>query len=126
MVKPGHVGTIYQASNATYLGRGTARTLVLLPDGTVLNARAISKVRAQERGHAHVERALLPFGAHPREVRDSPGWWLERALAEIGARTLRHHANHRFAFVLAAPGHRHGQVPLGLGAILHPKRADAA
>ena len=37
----GHVGTIYQAHNAAYLGRGTARTLRLLPDGAVLSARAL-------------------------------------------------------------------------------------
>jgi hypothetical protein len=32
---PGHVGTIYAATNAVYTGRATARTVKLLPDGTV-------------------------------------------------------------------------------------------
>src|ERR1700761_2642782 len=33
VVFPGHIGRIYQAASATYCGRGTARRLVLLPDG---------------------------------------------------------------------------------------------
>jgi hypothetical protein len=41
VIMPGHVGVIYQASNAVYTGRGTARTLALLPDLTNLaGARA--------------------------------------------------------------------------------------
>src|SRR5438552_2785809 len=39
----GHVGTIYQAHNGVYLGRGTPRTLTLLPDGSVLSDRAPQK-----------------------------------------------------------------------------------
>ncbi|MFF9090962.1 hypothetical protein ACF1BE_32220 [Streptomyces sp. NPDC014991] len=38
LVAVGHAGTIYQASNAAYTGRATARTIKLLPDGTVLNS----------------------------------------------------------------------------------------
>lgn len=33
---PGHVGTIYQALNMHYLQRTRARTLTVLPDGSVL------------------------------------------------------------------------------------------
>jgi hypothetical protein len=50
LVHPGHIGTIFQAFNGAYLGRGTPRTLRLLPDGTVLSDRAIQKIRAGERG----------------------------------------------------------------------------
>ena len=42
LVFPGHIGTLYQASNATYAGRGAARTVLVLPDGRVLNERALS------------------------------------------------------------------------------------
>ncbi|EPH46910.1 hypothetical protein ABT390_33790 [Streptomyces aurantiacus] len=45
LIAVGHVGTIYQASNAAYCGRATARTVKLLPDGTVFN----SGVRAGSR-----------------------------------------------------------------------------
>ncbi|MFF8632456.1 Mom family adenine methylcarbamoylation protein [Streptomyces werraensis] len=45
LVMPGHVGTIYAATNAVYTGRATARTVKLLPDGTVFH----SGVRAGSR-----------------------------------------------------------------------------
>lgn len=48
LIAAGHIGTIYQASNAVYLGRATPRTVKLLPDGTILNDRAAQKVRRQE------------------------------------------------------------------------------
>lgn len=38
LVMPGHVGTIYAATNALYTGRATARTVKLLPDGTVFHS----------------------------------------------------------------------------------------
>ncbi|MFD3504230.1 hypothetical protein [Streptomyces sp. NPDC058678] len=38
LVMPGHVGTIYAATNAVYAGRATARTVKLLPDGTVFHS----------------------------------------------------------------------------------------
>jgi hypothetical protein len=63
VICPGHVGTIYQATNAIYTGRGTARTIIVLPDGTTLNDRAIQKVRRQERGHLYVEQRLCSLGA---------------------------------------------------------------
>ena len=50
VIHMGHVGTIYQAHNGTYLGRGTARTLHLLPDGRVFSDRAAQKIRNSERG----------------------------------------------------------------------------
>ena len=45
VVMPGHLGTIYQAANAVYTGRGTPRTLTLLPDGTVFSDGAGSPTR---------------------------------------------------------------------------------
>ncbi len=63
VIMPGHVGTIYQASNATHTGRGTPRTLALLPDGTVFSDRAKQKIRKGERGHEYAERRLVELGA---------------------------------------------------------------
>jgi hypothetical protein len=40
VVMPGHIGTIYQATNAVYTGRATPRTLTLLPNATVFSDRA--------------------------------------------------------------------------------------
>jgi hypothetical protein len=98
-VQIGHVGVIYQASNALYAGRGTPRTLLVLPDGRVLHERALAKVRALERGHAYVEAVLERFGAPPRGGTD-PGAWLRAALAAAGVRRLHHPGNHRYLFRL--------------------------
>jgi hypothetical protein len=99
LVMPGHVGTIYQATNAAYLGRATPRTLRLLPDGTVLNARAMQKIRAQEPGHEYVERQLHAAGAPPRKEGEDGTAWLRRVLPG-STTTVRHRGNHRYAFAL--------------------------
>jgi hypothetical protein len=93
----GHVGTIYQAHNAVYLGRSTARTLRILPDGTVFSARAIQKIRARERGWEYAAAILERYGA-TRPAEDLGGWlkaWLPRL-----TRTQRHHGCHRYAWAL--------------------------
>jgi hypothetical protein len=75
---PGHVGVMYQASNAVYTGRGTARTLALLPDGSVFSDCVQQKIRARERGHEYAERRLVGLGARsPRPAR-TPAAWLAR------------------------------------------------
>lgn len=100
VVMPGHVGVIYQASNATYTGRATARTLTLLPDGTVFSARAAQKIRARERGHEYAERQLVALGARAPRAGQRPGDWLAIALDDVGARRIRHPGNHRYAFTV--------------------------
>src|SRR6185436_10478825 len=80
VVFAGHVGTIYQAHNAVYLGRSTARTLRVLPDGTVLSARALQKIRARDRGWQYAAEQLERFGAS-RPGEDLGAWlreWLPR------------------------------------------------
>lgn len=96
-VKPGHVGTIYQATNARYLGRGTARTLRVLPDGTVLSDRSIQKIRKAERGWTGAAEILRAFGADvPWESRHD---WLTHWLGRL-TRPLRHPGNHKYAWGL--------------------------
>ena len=51
-VFPGHLGIIYQSSNARFLGRSKARRLTLLPNATVFSDRARTKILAQTRGSA--------------------------------------------------------------------------
>src|SRR5579859_7435361 len=63
VIFPGHVGTIYQAHNACYLGRATPRTLCILPDGTTLSPRAIQKIRAREQGWRYSVEILMRHGA---------------------------------------------------------------
>jgi hypothetical protein len=95
---PGHVGTIYQASNARFVGLGKARTLRLLPDGTVFSDRAMSKIRKQERGWDHCVRKLEAHGA-PKLGGADPRLWLRQAVAAV-TRPLRHGGNYKYAFPL--------------------------
>lgn len=118
---PGHVGIVYQASNARYCGRATARTVTMLPDGTILNGRSMQKIRRQERGHDHVERLLRVHGAPVMAAGEKPTAWLARALDDIGARSLRHAGNHRYAFAIG-PGRRH--IRIGHDARPYPKEID--
>lgn len=120
---PGHIGTIYQASNATYTGRSTPRTLTVLPDGTTLSARAMQKVRQQEQGHEYVERRLVALGARaPAAGAGDHAGWLAAALAQSGAVQLRHRGNHRYVFALGATVHERGQVRIHGGRLPYPKR----
>jgi hypothetical protein len=97
VVMPGHVGTVYQALNARYLGRGTPRTLRLLPDGTVLSARTLQKIRAGERGSIAAIAQLESFGA-PRFDGESREW--VRRIVPLITRPLRHPGNHKYAWSL--------------------------
>lgn len=94
----GHVGAIYQGHNAVYLGKGTARSLKLLPDGSVFSDRSIQKVRAKEKGWEHNVELLQRHGA------DAPGadlrGWLRHWLPRL-TRTQRHQGNHRYVWQLA-------------------------
>lgn len=111
LVIPGHAGIIYQASNAVYTGRGTARTVVILPDGTSLPERAISKLRRTEPGHTAVESRLIALGA-PAPDGSDPRTWVRQALASIGAALIAHPGNHRFVMATAARFRRHMHVAL--------------
>lgn len=97
LVFPGHIGTIYQAHNAVYLGRATPRTLRLLPDGSVLSARAISKLRSRERGWQHVAEQLCRWGADRpgRDLREWAARWIP-----VLTRPQRHAGNHKYAWGL--------------------------
>ncbi len=97
---PGHVGTIYQASNAAYLGRSEARTLRLLPDATVYSARALQKVRGRERGWEYAAAQLVRYGAEPLGYGEDSRAWLARWLPRL-TRPLYHASNHRYAWALS-------------------------
>jgi hypothetical protein len=96
LVMPGHVGTIYAATNAVYASRATARTVKVLPDGTVFHERAAQKIRRQEQGHQYAEAQLIALGAPVPRAGCDPAVWLRDALAAVGARNVRHRGAHRF------------------------------
>lgn len=100
----GHRGTIYLAANCIRAGRSTPRTLLLLPDGSVLSARALSKLRNAESGQDYAARLLEQFGASCRPAagadQTTTRAWLRESLEQIGVRRLAHPGNYRFLFAL--------------------------
>jgi hypothetical protein len=125
VVSPGHVGTIYQASNAVHVAeRSTPRTLVMGPDGRVLSARTMQKIRRQERGSEYAARQLLEWGAPARQDGEDPALWLRRSLVAVGARNVRHPGNFRYLFRLGTKAER-SRVTIGLAAAPYPKKVAA-
>lgn len=126
LVMPGHVGTIYAATNAVYAGRATARTVKLLPDGTVFHDRAAQKIRRQEQGCEYAAAQLTALGAPRLRPGSDPALWLREALTAVGARNLRHRGAHRYVFRLGRTRREREEIELGLPALRpYPKQADA-
>jgi hypothetical protein len=114
----GHIGTVYQAHNGVDLGRGTPRTLTLLPDGRVLSDRAQQKVRAADRGARYAVRQLVASGAE-RPWSWGPGAltaWLREWKGRL-CRAVRHRGTHKYAWALS----RCVRMPRGLP---YPKQID--
>lgn len=97
VVTPGHVGTIYQAHNGVYLGRGTARSLSFFQDGTVFSDRAKQKIRAQDRGWEYAVEQLVAHGAPAPAQAANLREWLRAALA-LTTTTKRHPGNYKYAW----------------------------
>ena len=117
LITPGHWGTIYQAGGSAYLGRGRARTLTVLPDGTVLNDRCGGETPGGERGWRYVRDRLVALGATPPPGPGAPARdWLPAALHAVGAQQRRHGGNLRYGFPLARG------VRLGQPTMPYPKR----
>lgn len=122
VVMPGHVGTIYQAFNGRYRGRGRARMLHVAPDGTVVSPRALSKVRLDEQGAAYAYAQLRALGAPARRPLEAGDAYVRRALSEGPFRAVRHPGNHVYAWGLDRLAVR----ALEAAAVLpYPKRAPA-
>lgn len=120
IVLPGHVGTIYQALSGIYLGRGTPRTLRILPDGTVFSDRAASKIRSMDKGWKYAEQQLVKFGAELLREGEDPSEWLNLWVPRL-TRPLRHRGNHKYAWAFDK------WIRRGLPASLtYPKQIDAA
>lgn len=118
LVKPGHIGVIYQAHNGRFLGRGSAATHFLSHDGRVVSRRAMSKIRNEERGADYAERSLVELGARPRAFGEDPRAWVTDVLASTAFRRVRHPGN----LVYAWPLERSVQLTNGLA---YPKAATA-
>lgn len=99
MIKPGHIGTIYKASNGAYVGRTNAATLRILPDGTCLSNRAQGKLVRGERGEGRAVAQLVRWGADPLRAGEDVEAWLERWRSRL-TRSMRHPGNYRYLWCL--------------------------
>lgn len=97
-VMPGHVGIIYQATNATYCGRSSSRTLLLTPDARVVSPRTLSKLRQLDQGWRYAERQLIELGCPPRHAGEDASEYVTRATASL--RRMRHPGNHTYVWGL--------------------------
>jgi hypothetical protein len=102
VVKRGHIGVVYQALNAFYLGRSAPRTLLMANDGTVVSERAMSKLRNDERGAGYVYEQLRRLGAPPVARGESGREYLTRVAALPIFRRLRHPGNLTYAWALGS------------------------
>ena len=117
---PGHCGIAFQAHNGIYLGRGTPRTLRLLPNGRVLHERTIQKIRVGERGWRAGAVQFEEFGAAAApDDADQRRVWLAENIRQL-TRPLRHRGNHKYAWPLTAAMRQ--ALPASLP---YPKHPDA-
>lgn len=100
VVMPGHIGVIYQAHNGAYLGRGSARTLLLDRAGRCVNGRLLSKIRREERGIDYACRALADASGLNRRVGEDGAAYVARVVASGELRRVRHPGNHVYAWGL--------------------------
>jgi len=115
-VMPGHVGTIYQAFNACYLGRRRSEYLWMLPNGRTLHRRTMSKIRKRDRGWLRGAASLVEFGAD--EPCGNTSEWLDHWLPRIATRK-KHPGNHKYAWAVDRRIRKH--LPRGTSHI-YPKK----
>ncbi|MEV1170838.1 hypothetical protein [Nonomuraea sp. NPDC049784] len=119
-VHPGHYGTIYRATNMLHTGRTRNRTMLLFPDGTALDPRALSKVVNGESGRQYVQRRLEAHGASPPRQGEHVRDWLDRAFDAAGVREQKVSGVLRFQLALDAG------VPCGRVALDYPAYGSSA
>jgi hypothetical protein len=120
LVKPGHWGVLYQALNFEAAGRSTPRTLVMLPDASVLTARAIAKITGRESGHRGVIARLVALGATDPQPDTDLRDWIAGALRQVHARRVRHPGNYRYLLKVGTRAQRSRTV-IGLTTGRYPK-----
>lgn len=102
----GHVGTIYQATNAVFLGRSKAERRRLLPDGSLLHGRALTKIRNRRKGFRYAAAQLEEHGATSLEDGEDARAWCERWTSEL-TRPLSHPGNLKYAWTLSKRDRKH-------------------
>lgn len=102
----GHIGGIYQALNGCYLGTSKAETRRLLPDGSLLHGRALTKIRKRDRGWRYAASILEAHGAAPLGADEDARAWVAYWVSRL-TRPLRHPGNHKYAWALKKRDRRH-------------------
>lgn len=100
LTKPAHFGTVYMAKGALFAGRARPRWLHMAPDGAVVSARMLSKIRNEERGIDYAVARLLSYGAPPRRPGEAWRTWTDRVLRLPIFRRIRHPGNFAYVFGL--------------------------
>jgi len=100
VVKRGHVGTIYKATNAIYRGTSSARTLWMTPSGVSLADRLLSKVRLSESGERYAVERLAALGAPRRMQHEAGASYVARLKSEQWLQPVRHPGNLAFTWQL--------------------------
>jgi len=109
VIAPGHVGTVYQALGASFVGRARPDTLRLLADGTSFPNRAAAKIRGRQRGWRPRAELLERFGAAPLLADEDPAAWLALWLPRL-TRAVRHPGVLKYALAVD-PGARRALPP---------------
>jgi hypothetical protein len=121
-IRRGHVGTVYQASNAIYAARGAPRTLRLYGDGRVVNGKSLQKFRDGRNGD-YLYRELCSYGARPMRPGEDRLTWLAEALDAVTV-ARRHRGNHRFAFPVGRTRSDRASVRINVAGQPYPKTLD--
>lgn len=95
----GHVGTIYQATNARHIGCTRPSLRHVFDDGVVFSDRAASKAVRGERGRAYAIAQLVRRGARWPEPGEPIAQWLACWRSTLTARQ-RHPGNFRYVWCL--------------------------
>ena len=96
----GHIGTIYQAHNAIYLGRARAKYMAMLPDRRTLHRRALAKLKSGDRGWRYVAKQLVSYGATPPpDTQAARVKWASTWTSKL-VRRVRHGGNLKYAWGL--------------------------
>jgi hypothetical protein len=121
ILKPGHIGVIYQASGFRMVGRSSPRTLVLTGSGLVISDRALSKIRNQEQGHAYAYQQLLAAGAPERKFGEDPRSYVQRALQSGCFTRHRHPGNFVYTYAVGSPAEKRRIMSGFAPALPYPK-----
>lgn len=124
-VMPGHVGAVYQALGARFVGRAEGRTNYLTTRGTILDGRTLTKVRKGEKGAAPFYERLLAAGAPPRAFGEDPRAYVRRVLREGPFRPQRHPGNLVYLFALGDPEEKRETLAQAPKALVYLKARTA-